>query len=141
MLNVLFLVFTNNEPISVLQSIDKKFIIYIFILLFLPISKSFGIDLNKFDPNKGVIALMYHRFNENKYPSTNIKNEIFLEHLKEINNQEIEFITYEKFEKIIEIADSDLDLIVVAVSSVGIDWVGDEISKFYKANTPIVLLT
>ena len=50
-------------------------------------------------------------------------------------------IKIEKFEKIIEIADTDLDLIVVAVSSAGIDWAGDEISKFYKANTPIVLLT
>ena len=45
---------------------------------------------------------MYHRFNENKYPSTNIKNEIFIEHLKEINNSEIEFITFEKFEEIIK---------------------------------------
>ena len=45
---------------------------------------------------------MYHRFEENKYPSTNIRNEIFLEHLKEINNQGIEFITFEKFEKIIK---------------------------------------
>ena len=41
-------------------------------------------------------------------------------------------IKIEKFEKIIEMADTDLDLIVVAVSSAGIDWVGDEISKFYK---------
>ena len=45
---------------------------------------------------------MYHRFDENKYPSTNIKNEIFIEHLKEINNSEIEFITFEKFEEIIK---------------------------------------
>jgi len=45
---------------------------------------------------------MYHRFEENKYPSTNIRNEIFLEHLKEISNQGIEFINFEKFEKIIE---------------------------------------
>ena len=44
---------------------------------------------------------MYHRFEENKYPSTNIKNAIFLEHLKEINKQGVEFITFEKFEKII----------------------------------------
>ena len=45
---------------------------------------------------------MYHRFNENKYPSTNIRNEIFLEHLKEIKNSEIEFITFQKFEEIIK---------------------------------------
>jgi len=40
---------------------------------------------------------MYHRFDENKYPSTNIRNEIFIEHLKEINNLGIEFITFKKF--------------------------------------------
>ena len=50
-------------------------------------------------------------------------------------------IKIEKFEKINSIVDKELDLIVVAVSSVGIDWAGDEISKFYKGNTPIVLLT
>ena len=45
---------------------------------------------------------MYHRFEENKYPSTNIKNEIFLEHIKEINNLGIEFISFDKFEEIIK---------------------------------------
>ena len=50
-------------------------------------------------------------------------------------------IKIEKFEKISSATDKNLDLIVVAVSSVGIDWVGDEISKFYLANTPIILLT
>ena len=45
---------------------------------------------------------MYHRFNENKYPSTNIRNEIFLEHLDEINNSKIEFISFDKFNEIIK---------------------------------------
>ncbi len=45
---------------------------------------------------------MYHRFNENKYPSTNIRNEIFLEHLDEINNSKFEFITFDKFNAIIK---------------------------------------
>ena len=72
------------------------------ILLLLSISKSFGENLKEFNPDKGVIALMYHRFNENKYPSTNIKNEIFLEHLDEINNSEIEFIPFDKFSQIIK---------------------------------------
>jgi len=72
------------------------------ILLLLSISKSFSQNLNEFNPDKGVIALMYHRFNENKYPSTNIKNEIFLEHLSEINNSEFEFIPFNKFSEIIK---------------------------------------
>ncbi len=46
-----------------------------------------------------------------------------------------------KIEKFSAIVDRDLDLIVVAVSSAGIDWVSEEISKFYKSNTPIILLT
>ena len=50
-------------------------------------------------------------------------------------------IKIEKFEKIKEVTDIDLDLIVVGVSSVGIEWVGEEISKFYKDKTPIILLT
>jgi len=86
----------------VLQSIDKKFIIPVLIILILSISKSFGIDINNLNTTKGVITLMYHRFEENKYPSTNIRNEIFFEHLNEINNLGIEFITFEKFEKIIK---------------------------------------
>ena len=45
---------------------------------------------------------MYHRFNENKYPTTNIKNEIFIEHLNEINKSGIEFINFNKFKKIIK---------------------------------------
>ena len=68
----------------------------------LSISKSFGISLDNLDTKNGVITLMYHRFNENKYPSTNVRNEIFLEHLKEIDNSEIQFITFEKFQNIIK---------------------------------------
>ena len=85
-----------------LQSIDKKFIIFILILLILSISKSFGTTLNNLNTKEGVITLMYHRFDENKYPSTNIRNEIFIEHLKAINNSGIEFITFKKFEEIIK---------------------------------------
>ena len=72
------------------------------ILLLLSISKSFAIDINSLNTDAGIITLMYHRFNENKYPSTNIKKEIFIEHLKEINNAEIEFITFDIFQKIIK---------------------------------------
>ena len=57
-------------------------------------TKSIGATINT---QEGIISLMYHRFEENKYPSTNIKNEIFLQHLNEINKLKIEFISFEKF--------------------------------------------
>ena len=40
---------------------------------------------------------MYHRFNENKYPSTNIKMEIFEEHMKIINNLNYNFMNPKSF--------------------------------------------
>jgi len=72
------------------------------ILLLISISKSLGTGINNLNVNKGVITLMYHRFEENKYPSTNIRNKVFAEHIKEINNLKINFISFKKFEEIIK---------------------------------------
>ncbi len=41
---------------------------------------------------------MYHRFDENKYPSTNIKIEDFKKHLEIIENEDIYFINPKNFE-------------------------------------------
>ena len=72
------------------------------ILLFLSISKSFAIDSSNLNTKNGIISLMYHRFDENKYPSTNIKNEIFKKDLEEIDNLSIDFINFKKFKEIIK---------------------------------------
>ena len=42
---------------------------------------------------------MYHRFEENKYPSTNIKIKDFQEHIKIIEENKIKFINPKNFEK------------------------------------------
>ena len=47
----------------------------------------------------GVISIMYHRFNENKYPSTNIQIDVFKEQLKVIEREKIKFIHPKNFEK------------------------------------------
>ena len=41
---------------------------------------------------------MYHRFNENKYPSTNIKVDIFKKQLELIEKNNIEFYDPIKFD-------------------------------------------
>ena len=41
---------------------------------------------------------MYHRFEENKYPSTNIRIDVFNEHLKIIKDNKIKFINPKDFE-------------------------------------------
>ncbi len=40
---------------------------------------------------------MYHRFNENKYPSTNIRMKVFQSHIKLIKNQNYQFIEANEF--------------------------------------------
>lgn len=48
--------------------------------------------------DKGIIVLMYHRFEENKYPSTNIKMADFIEHLNIIKRKQFNFINPSDFE-------------------------------------------
>jgi len=40
---------------------------------------------------QGILSIMYHRFGEHKYPSTNIAVDIFKEHMKLIKNQKFDF--------------------------------------------------
>ena len=47
----------------------------------------------------------------------------------------------EKYEKLKLILEGEVDIIVAGVSSVGIEWFVNQISKNYKKNTPIILLT
>ena len=47
----------------------------------------------------GVISLMYHRFEENKYPSTNIKLIDFKKHIEIIRKNNIRFINPKNFEE------------------------------------------
>ena len=46
----------------------------------------------------GIISLMYHRFEENKYPSTNIRIKEFISHIKILEDSKIRFINPKKFE-------------------------------------------
>jgi len=47
----------------------------------------------------GIISIMYHRFEENKYPSTNIRVDDFMKHIKMIEKDKIKFINPKNFEK------------------------------------------
>ena len=47
----------------------------------------------------------------------------------------------EKFEKLNLILKNEVDVVVAGISSVGIEWFADQVSKNYKKNLPIVLLT
>ena len=50
-------------------------------------------------------------------------------------------VNIERFDNLKSIIEKDVDIIVAGISSVGIKWFAEEISKFYKKKLPIVLLT
>jgi len=50
-------------------------------------------------------------------------------------------VNIERFESLKTLMEKGTDVIVAAISSVGIKWFADEISKYYKKKLPIILLT
>ena len=56
-----------------------------------------GNNIKKFSSDEGVLSIMYHRFNESKYPSTNISMDIFIRHIGLIKGSNLNFYHPKKF--------------------------------------------
>ena len=65
--------------------------------IFITNSNSQDNNSKYYSNDNGVLSLMYHRFNENKYPSTNIRMDIFVEQMNMISNQGYEFYDPKNF--------------------------------------------
>ena len=76
-------------------------IISLFILQLSLLNNSNSEDNNSksFSNDSGVLSLMYHRFNENNYPSTNIRMNVFDDQMQMIKNLNYEFYDPKLFEK------------------------------------------
>ena len=81
--------------LSFAASIIKFIVIYLFFL------NAYADTVNKkYEVNeKGILALMYHRFEENKYPSTNIKIEVFKKHINIIKKNKFSILNPKNFDK------------------------------------------
>ena len=79
-----------------MQLIIKKFLIICLLYAIVP-SKLLLAGNDNID--RGIIALMYHRFDENKYPSTNIKMQDFIKQINLIKENEFYFVNANQFEK------------------------------------------
>ena len=68
-------------------------IISLLFIQFLIINNSNSQENNskRYSNDSGILSIMYHRFNENKYPSTNIKMDIFDQQMKIIKELGYEF--------------------------------------------------
>jgi peptidoglycan/xylan/chitin deacetylase (PgdA/CDA1 family) len=72
---------------------------------------------------------MYHRFDENKYPSTNIQMNIFLEQIQLIKDLNYDFIHPENFEKNFNIAKKQKKILIT---------IDDAFQSFYEVAWPFL---
>ena len=72
-----------------------------FFIFFILLSDSIALenDSKYYSGEAGTLSLMYHRFNENKYPSTNVRMEIFEKQIQIIKNKKYKFENPDDFQK------------------------------------------
>jgi len=77
-----------KKILSLAASIIKSFII---ILFFITNPKADETNIKYYSNEKGILSLMYHRFDENRYPSTNIQMDVFKQQMEIIKNLKYNF--------------------------------------------------
>jgi len=85
-----------KKILSLAASTIKLFII---ILLFSANSKAQETNIKYYSDDRGILSLMYHRFDENKYPSTNIQMNVFRQQIKVIKDLKYNFYNPGDLEK------------------------------------------
>tara|TARA_Y100000389_G_scaffold197591_1_gene232487 strand:- start:138 stop:1199 length:1062 start_codon:yes stop_codon:yes gene_type:complete len=109
---------------SLAASIIKLFIV-IFILS--SNSKAEQNNIKQYSKDEGVLSIMYHRFDEIKYPSTNIRMEVFLKHIQLIKDLNYDFIHPNDFEKNFNIPKKRKKILLT---------IDDAFDSFYKIAWP-----
>ena len=82
-------------------------------------------DINDF----GIISLMYHRFEENKYPSTNIRIKEFINHIKILEDNKFHFVDPKNFENELKNNKTQRKILLT---------IDDGFESFYKNAWPIL---
>ena len=110
--------------LSFAASIIKLFIL---LLLFLSNSKAEDNNIKQYSKDEGVLSIMYHRFDENKYPSTNVKLNIFLKHIQLIKKLNYEFIHPNDFQKNFDVPKTQKKILIT---------IDDAFKSFYDVAWP-----
>ena len=73
--------------------------LFVFSLFISVNSNSDENNIKQYSNDEGILSLMYHRFNETKYPSTNIEMVIFKNQIEIIKKSSYSFLNPNEFEK------------------------------------------
>ena len=86
--------------------------LFIIILFSNTSSKSDENNFKYYSNDEGILSIMYHRFNENKYPSTNIKMDIFKQHIDIIQKSNFDFHDPNNFDNQFNIPKSKKEILI-----------------------------
>ncbi len=103
--------------------------VHITILFFLINCNAEENNIKQYSNDEGVLSIMYHRFDENKYPSTNIRMEVFEKHIQLIKNQNYDFIQSKEFIEKFNVAKKQKKILLT---------VDDAFQSFYQEAWPFL---
>ena len=101
-------------------------------------SKAEEKNIKYYSDDSGILALMYHRFDENKYPTTNIQMDVFKKQINIIKSLKYNFYDPKDLDKKFDIPKKEKKILIT---------IDDAFSSFYevawpflkKENIPIIL--
>tara|TARA_Y100000590_G_scaffold341933_1_gene390273 strand:- start:415 stop:1443 length:1029 start_codon:yes stop_codon:yes gene_type:complete len=105
----------------------KKFILLILFIFFSKVSLAESNRYYSFD--KGIVSLIYHRFNENKYPSTNIQMEVFEKQINIINESNYSYYNPKNFDIFFEGPNKEKKILIT---------IDDAFTSFYENAWPFL---
>ena len=113
-----------KQILSLAASTIKLFIL---IIIFTVNSRADENNIKYYSKDMGILSLMYHRFDENKYPSTNIKMNIFKDQIKIIKSLNYNFYDPVNLEKNFDIEKKHKKILIT---------IDDAFSSFYEVAWP-----
>ena len=84
-------------------------------------------NIKQYSNDEGILSLMYHRFNESKYPSTNIEMTIFKNQIKIIQDSAYSFSNPSEFQKKFTIPKKKKEILIT---------IDDAFQSFYEVAWP-----
>ena len=113
-----------KKILSLAASIIKSFII---ILFFITNPKADETNIKYYSNEKGILSLMYHRFDENRYPSTNIQMDVFKQQMEIIKSLKYNFYNPENLIKNFDTVKVEKKILIT---------IDDAFSSFYEIAWP-----
>tara|TARA_B100000745_G_C20143505_1_gene392151 strand:+ start:154 stop:1215 length:1062 start_codon:yes stop_codon:yes gene_type:complete len=103
--------------------------IFIIIFYFSVNSKAEENNIKQYSNDEGILSIIYHRFNEHKYPSTNIQMDVFYDQIKLIKDSNYQFLNPNDFKENFHKAKKQKKILVT---------IDDAFESFYKNAWPFL---